>query len=92
MSISAAILSLFALISRADFPIRNVMVFQAFTQKPVMDWDSASSSRTFFFSSAISCSIWWTACAFIASLNRNCASAAIVIDLEARSTDTPRSP
>ena len=55
--IVSEIFSPFASISRADFPMRKVIVFQAFTQKPVIDSFSSSSSRMFFRISAISASI-----------------------------------
>ena len=90
--IMARIVSPFASISFAALSPRKVIVFHVFTQTPQSDLFSSWSSLRFLRSSVISASIWWIACAFIASLNFSCASAAIEMEREARSIDTPRSP
>ena len=90
--IVSEIFSPFASMSFADLPIRKVIVFHVFTQNPHSDLFSSSSSRTFFRISAISASIWWIACAFIASLKRSCASAARLIELAVLSMAIPRFP
>ena len=88
----SSILSPFLVISSADLPMRKVIVFQAFTQNPQSDWFSSLSSRTFLLISAISASICMIACAFIASLNLSCASAAMDIDFAVLSMAIPRLP
>ena len=90
--IVSEIFSPFASMSRDAFPMRKVIVFHVLIQKPQSDLFSSSSSRTFLRISAISASIWWIACAFIASLNRSCASAASEIEFVVRSMAIPRFP
>ena len=91
-AISSLIRSPLAWMSSDALFILKVTVFQQFTQKPVSESLSSRSSLMFFRDSAISPSIWWIACAFIASLKRLCASAAREIDFVAWSTSMPRSP
>ena len=90
--IVSEIFSPFFSISSEDLFILKVIVFHVFTQNPQRDLFSSSSSRMFLLISAISASIWWIACAFIASLKRSCASAASDMEFAVLSMAIPRFP